>query len=482
VGGPAHGGGFRWEDTYPARFPSLVARTLPVPVLSAQCLFLNEPLASEWGLPLDPTVWAQWGSGHQVPPEFTPWAMAYAGHQFGHFTVLGDGRAVMLGERVGPDQRRADIQLKGSGKTPFSRRGDGRAALGPMLREALISEAMHGLGIPTTRTLAVVGTGDTVWRGEPLQGAILTRLAASHIRVGTFEYVAHTGDLHTLRDLWAYVCDRHDVPLVAAADGGVLNGFSILLDRQLDLVMHWLRVGFIHGVMNTDNMALSGETIDYGPCAFMDAYDPLAVYSSIDHQGRYAWMRQPDVVIWNMARLADTILPLVHPHQPTAIERVSECLSEAASRLESRWVSMMKTKCGWVGDTPDDLPLLRALGAMMATHDWDYTQTFYDLTRGRSALWMGVPEGPGWWQAHCDRQQMGDPAQVQAMMQAANPVVIPRNHVVAAVLKDAEMGNLAPLHRFYKVLQTPYADGLDAMPYQRPPLPHERITQTFCGT
>jgi len=476
-----HVSGFRWDDTYPTCFPSLAIRTQPVPVSDPTCVFLNVPLATEMGLPSDPSVWAKWGSGQQLPPGSTPWAMAYAGHQFGQFTVLGDGRAVVLGEHLAPDHRRVDIQLKGSGVTPFSRRGDGKAALGPMLREALISEAMHGLGIPTTRTLAVVATGETVWRGEPLAGAVLTRLATSHIRVGTFQYVAHQGDPFLLRALWDYTCGRHG--MVPGDDTkGRLDAFSEMVARQVSLVMAWLRVGFIHGVMNTDNMALSGETIDYGPCALMDGYDPLAVYSAIDHQGRYAFMRQPECVQWNMARLAEAVWPLFNSDVSVAMGMLNDRLQSAHVLAHRAWMDMMRQKLGWVGECADDASRIDALLAMMAKYRWDYTQTFYYLTNGVSDPWMAVPEGRSWWEAHCHRQGMGDPLRCRAMMKLANPVLIPRNHLVATVLASAEWGSMTDFMRYHEALKTPYVDAPHLAPYRRPPDPHEVITTTFCGT
>src|SRR5689334_3865681 len=371
------------ENTYSALPSRFYARIAPVPVRDPRWVVFNSRLAEELGL--DPAVVereaARWFSGNQTPDDADPIALAYAGHQFGSFVPqLGDGRAILLGERVGRDGVRRDIQLKGSGRTPFSRNGDGRAALGPMLREYLISEAMHALGIPTTRSLAVVTTGEQVVREDLVPGAVLTRVAASHIRVGTFEYFAARNDREAISLLLDYVITRH-YPQARNSDIPALAVLEAVSQRQAALIADWMSVGFIHGVMNTDNMAISGETIDYGPCAFMDHYDPKTVFSSIDHGGRYAYGNQPAIAQWNIARLAETLLPLIDSNEGKAIELATAVVKDFMARFDAQLLARMRRKVGLASEQEGDVELISALLATMRSAGADFTLTFRRLAR-----------------------------------------------------------------------------------------------------
>jgi serine/tyrosine/threonine adenylyltransferase len=426
--------GWQLQHSY-AQLPSALHRPqLPTPVKKAQLVVLNTALAAELGL--NPDALEQQAdvfAGNTLPPGAEPLAQAYAGHQYGHFTMLGDGRAILLGEQRTPTGQRVDIQLKGAGPTPYSRRGDGRAALGPMLREYVISEAMHALGIPTTRSLAVATTGEAVYRQTPLPGAVLTRTAASHIRVGTFEYAAARSELPLLQALADYTLQRH-YPDVAVGD--YLALLHAILQRQAALLAQWMSVGFIHGVMNTDNMALSGETIDYGPCAFMDHYDPATVFSSIDHHGRYAYGSQPRIAQWNLARLAEAMLPLLHPEEKTALQLANEAVDSFQLSYEQQWLRRMSQKLAIPEPQPQDAQLIHALLTWMQSRKADYTTTFADLSCGRLqqhqdtelALWHQQ------WQQRCRSLST---AEQQRLMQDANPAIIPRNHLVEEALSAA---------------------------------------------
>lgn len=422
-------------------------------------------------------------SGNDIPEGAEPLAQAYAGHQFGGFSMLGDGRAILLGEQIAPDGVRFDIQLKGSGQTPYSRRGDGKAALGPMLREYLISEAMHALGIPTTRSLAVVTTGEPVMRDEVLPGAVLTRVAASHIRVGTFQFAAATGDAGALKALADYTLRRH-FPELANAGNPYLALLYAVMERQAALVAKWMHTGFIHGVMNTDNMAISGETIDYGPCAFMDAYDPATVFSSIDHQGRYAYGNQPSIAQWNLARFAETLLPLIDADIDKALPAAEEAIMAFRSIYEKAWLAGMRTKLGLLDEEEGDLALAYDLLACMRQQNMDFTNTFRALAT-RQTLDSGAPEAQAWrarWQVRLERQ----PAaleQALAAMKNANPAVIPRNHQVEAALTAAVHRNdMQPFEKLLAVLSRPYEDTPENAAYRAPAPPSEQMYQTFCGT
>jgi uncharacterized protein YdiU (UPF0061 family) len=420
--------------------------------------------------------------------------MAYAGHQFGHFVPqLGDGRAILLGEVVDRDGARRDIQLKGSGPTPFSRQGDGRAALGPVLREYIVSEAMAALGIPTTRSLAAVTTGETVWRETPLPGAVLTRIASSHIRIGTFQFFAARGDMDGIRHLADHVIARH-YPEAAA----VANRYRALLDlvvsRQAELVAKWLLVGFIHGVMNTDNMSIAGETIDYGPCAFMDAYNPATVYSSIDTVGRYAYANQPRIAKWNLARLAEALLPLVAEDKDTAIKVGQEAIGGFAARFEAAYTAGLRRKLGLLQARPDDLSLAQDLLERMAGNGADFTLTFRLLCDAAAApngdaavrsLFTDPAAFDEWaakWRQRI-AEEGGEASDRRAAMRAANPTFIPRNHLVEEAISAAlSKGDFSPFEALLAVLSTPYEDQPAFDRYADPPRPEQVVQQTFCGT
>jgi len=485
-------GGWRFDNSY-ARLPeSLYSRVAPVPVARPGLAVLNEHLASELGL--DAGALRESGApifaGNRIPEGAEPLAQAYAGHQFGHFTNLGDGRAVLLGEHLTPEGRRCDIQLKGSGPTPYSRRGDGRAALGPMLREYIISEAMHALGIPTTRSLAVATTGEQIAREELLPGAVLTRVAASHIRVGTFEYAHALGDGAVLGALTRHTLARH-YPELQGADNPALALFGAVLERQAKLVAQWVCVGFIHGVMNTDNMALSGETIDYGPCAFMDVYDPATVFSSIDRAGRYAYGNQPQIAHWNLARLAEALLPLFDADQDQAVALAGEALERFPDSFRRHYLSGLRAKLGLLTEEDDDFALAREFLDGLKGAKADFTNSFVALTRsaetGRSdgLPWSGdgtaLPSWQAKWEARVARQQKSR-EEVAAVMRLANPSVIPRNHRVEEALAAAVAGDFAVMQRLLDVLADPFAEKKAHRPYRELPPASSAAYRTFCGT
>jgi uncharacterized protein YdiU (UPF0061 family) len=481
--------GWRFDNSY-ARLPGTFhSRVNPTPVAAPEPVLLNQPLARFLGLDPDtlrhPDA-AKIFAGNQVPPGAVPIAQAYAGHQFGNLTRLGDGRAILLGEQLTPAGGRFDIQWKGAGPTPYSRRGDGRAALGPMLREYIISEAMHALGIPTTRSLAVAATGEPVYRERPLPGAVLTRVAASHIRVGTFEYFAATGDFDSLRALTRYTIERH-FPNRAESENPALGLLEDMMERQASLIAQWMRVGFVHGVMNTDNMALSGETIDYGPCAFIDAYDPSAVFSSIDHDGRYAFGQQPGIAAWNLTRFAEALLPVLHPETDRAVTLANDLLETFGERFRRQWLSAMRGKLGLFAPDPEDESLIEELLRWMHATRADHTHTFRNL-RPVSAPESAAHTDPtlaAWqrrWIARLARQPQS-PAEVSQLMNTHNPVVIPRNHEVEAVLTAATARNdLAPLGKLLASLAKPYEDAGQPDALKNPPPSGTPKCQTFCGT
>lgn len=480
--------GWNFDNSY-ARLPeSFFKRMNPTPVRSPKLIVLNESLAQSLGLDADSlrsedsvAVFA----GNRIPEGAAPLAQAYAGHQFGYFNMLGDGRALLLGEQIAPRGERVDIQLKGSGPTPYSRRGDGRAALGPMLREYIISEAMHALGIPTTRSLAVVTTGQPIQREVELQGAVLTRTAASHIRVGTFQYAAQWGTAEELRALADYTMQRH-YPEVEPDENRYLNFLREVIKRQAALIAKWQLVGFIHGVMNTDNMAIGGETIDYGPCAFMDAYDPATVFSSIDSQGRYAYGNQPPIGGWNLARFAETLLPLLHDDEEQAIKLAENALADYSALYSRHWLAGMRAKLGIVGEEEQDQALIENLLSLMQQVGADYTNAFRALTLNRlddEAL-FGSAEFAEWqerWKARLGKQQLSQ-ADSRQLMRGSNPAVIPRNHRVEEALEAANRGDYGVMERLVAVLARPFAYDAEQEQFCSLPSGTTRPYRTFCGT
>ena len=478
--------GWRLEHSY-ARLPKLFhAAVAPRPVRAPRIVIFNRRLAESLGLEPDTLgAGAAIFSGNELPSGAVPIAQAYAGHQYGNFTTLGDGRAILLGEQITPGGGRFDIQLKGAGPTPFSRRGDGRAALGPMLREYIISEAMHALGIPTTRSLAVTATGEEVVRQEVLPGAVLTRVAASHIRVGTFEWAAAAGDEVAIRALVDYAVRRH-YPALVDEENPALALLRSVIARQAALMAQWMCVGFVHGVMNTDNMALSGETIDYGPCAFMDTYDPATVFSSIDRHGRYAFGNQPRIGQWNLTRLAETLLPVLHPEEKQAVVMAEEALLGFKDRFEQHWLAGMRKKLGLFGEEPEDAALVGTLLEWMHAAKADFTNTFASLSDAAAGdeAWRKDASFLVWherWLVSLGRQSQS-PAESAELRRAHNPVFIPRNHQVEAALAAAEQGDLGVMERLLDVLAAPYDHARHA-PEFRSPAPAGGVPyRTFCGT
>jgi uncharacterized protein YdiU (UPF0061 family) len=488
---------FPFQNTYAALPANFFARVAPTPVASPRLIKLNRPLAIHLGLDPDRLASPEGTeilAGKRVPDGADPIAMAYAGHQFGHFVPqLGDGRAILLGEVIDADGIRRDIQLKGSGPTPFSRRGDGRAALGPVLREYIVSEAMAALGIPTTRSLAAVITGESVMRETVLPGAVLTRVAASHIRVGTFQYFAARGDTEGVRRLADHVIARH-YPQVAGTERPYPALLNAVIARQADLVARWLLVGFIHGVMNTDNTSISGETIDYGPCAFMDHYDPATVFSSIDEMGRYAYANQPRIALWNLTRLAECLLPLFSDDQEKAIAEAQAILGEFPEKFSGAYQAGLRRKIGLFTARDGDEALVQDLLDAMAKNHADFTLTFRRLSdaaldaaddenvRKLFADATAFDEWAARW-----RQRISDEPQTaaerQAAMRAANPAFIPRNHRVEAVIQAAvNHDDYRPFEELLTVLSKPYEDQPAFADYADPPKPEQRVLQTFCGT
>jgi uncharacterized protein YdiU (UPF0061 family) len=480
--------GWRLDSSY-GRLPErLFARVGPTAVRAPHWVLFNRALAAELGL--DPGGFAApeaaaLFAGNLLPEGAQPLAQAYAGHQYGHFTVLGDGRAILLGEQRTPAGARVDMQLKGPGPTPFSRRGDGRAALGPMLREYILSEAMQALGVPTTRSLAVVATGEPVFREETLPGAVLTRIAASHVRVGTFEWAAAHGDTAALAALTDFTLRRH-YPEAADSPEPAAALFSAVAERQASLLARWLLLGFVHGVMNTDNMALSGETIDYGPCAFLDTYHPSTVFSSIDHHGRYAYANQPRIAQWNLARLAEALLPLLHPDEAKAVELANAALEQFPGQFERHWLAGMRAKLGLTGEDPGDHALADDLLAWMQDRQADFTNTFRLLaTPDLGAGWLPDDAAfQAWRQRWLARlgAESRLAAELVGALRRANPAVIPRNHRVEAALAAATGGDLAPLHRLLEVLATPFDHERAPAEFTAAPPPGGPRYRTFCGT
>ena len=485
-----------------ARLPeAFFTRVAPTVVAQPRLLLFNEPLAAELGIGLDgvaPAALAEIFSGNRLPAGADPISTVYAGHQFGGFSPqLGDGRAILLGEVLDRDNRRRDIQLKGAGRTPYSRRGDGRAALGPVLREYIVSEAMHALGIPTTRALAAVATGEPVYREERLPGAVLTRVAASHVRVGTFQFFASRGDTSAVRRLADHVIARHypDARDSALPYRALLQAFA---QRHADLVARWMAVGFIHGVMNTDNMAVSGETIDFGPCAYMEAYDPATVFSAIDEQGRYAYANQPWAAQWNLARFAETLVPIIDADPARATELAQAVIDDFPQLFESQWLTAMRAKLGLQIPQDKDAELIAGLLDTMHANDADFTLTFRRLgdlaerganagmdSAGARALFADPAAFDAWaaqWQQRLQHEPAGPRARAQSM-RAHNPARIPRNHRVEQALRAAtDTQDLAPATALLAALAMPYQDASPLAEYALPAGPAERVMKTFCGT
>ncbi|MCZ2259951.1 protein adenylyltransferase SelO [Sporosarcina sp. G11-34] len=479
--------GWNFDNSY-ARLPeTFFTKVDPNPVSEPKLIIFNDSLATGLGLNTDALKSGDGTlvfAGNEVPEGALPLAQAYAGHQFGHFAMLGDGRAMLIGEQITPAGERFDIQLKGSGRTPYSRGGDGRAALGPMLREYIISEAMHALGIPTTRSLAVVTTGEPIMRETLLPGAILTRIGSSHLRFGTFEYAAKWGTTEELQELADYAIKRH-FSEIEADDNRYLSLLQEVIKRQALLVSKWQLVGFIHGVMNTDNMTISGETIDYGPCAFMDVYDPATVFSSIDVQSRYAYGNQPSITGWNLARFAETLLPILHAKESEAMRLAQDALLDFPEQYQSNWLSGMRVKLGLFNEEKEDETLIKDLLIMMKKVHADYTNTFraFAFDKLEESALFGTSEFSQWhelWQARLGRQQESKEASHQ-LMRDNNPAVIPRNHRVEAALEAAVEGDYGVMEQLLKVLLNPYAHTLEQVDYAI--LPESGgLYQTFCGT
>jgi uncharacterized protein YdiU (UPF0061 family) len=494
---------FAFDNSFARELSSFYVNWKPDRVPNPRLRYWNHALAEEFGLDLgrqDAATLADMFSGNRLPAGAEPIAQAYAGHQFGRFSPqLGDGRALLVGELIDCHAKRRDIAFKGSGPTPFARNGDGKAAIGPMLREVLISEAMHALGIPTTRALAVVATGETVRREQLLPGATLTRVAASHIRVGTFEYYAARGDHARVRQLADYTIARHDPGLIGR-QGRYLDFLAAVIDRQAALVARWMGVGFIHGVMNTDNMSIPGETIDYGPCAFMEAYDPKAVFSSIDRYGRYAYQNQPNIAQWNLARLAESLLPLLADEEAKAVALASEAIASFDGRYQRYWLAVMRAKLGLNHRVPngddEDLALIEEWLALLQRNRVDFTLAWRhlaDAAEGNSSpirdlftnhlaldVWLSK------WQARCAADEGGpnSDAARASRMRRSNPWLIPRNHSVEDALAAASDDNdFGPFEQLLNALKNPYEANAEFVRFSKPaPASFTANYCTFCGT
>ncbi len=479
---------WNFNNTYFTLSKSFKENINPVPVKNPELVLLNKTLALELNLNFSDVSKKELSevfSGNTLPDGSNPIAQAYAGHQFGHFTMLGDGRAVLMGEHISKKNERFDIQFKGSGQTSFSRNGDGRAALGPMLREYIISEAMHSLNIPTTRSLAVVKTGEDVVREKILKGAILTRVASSHLRVGTFQYIAVRNNEKELGTLIDYTINRH-YPNLKNTKNKALELLKVLIEIQINLVINWMRVGFIHGVMNTDNMSISGETIDYGPCAFMDTYDPQTVFSSIDELGRYAYFNQPSITKWNLARFAECLIPLIDPKKEKAIEIATETINSFDKIYETKWINMMRDKLGLFGQDQKDQVLIIDLLTWMHKNKADYTNTFcflMDENFQHNKIYNNE-NFISWKERWKKRLKLNNNTREKylRLMKSVNPFVIPRNHKVEEALVSANNNDLSPLKKLIKVLEKPYENIKENIDYQSPAPVSDKKYKTFCGT
>ena len=480
--------GWSFDNTYAKLPDGLLIKQKPIPVKSPELIILNKNLSNDLNLNftnINKEDLSQLFSGNLLPKGSDSIAQAYAGHQFGHFTILGDGRAVLLGEHVSKNNERFDIQFKGSGKTPFSRNGDGRAALGPMLREYIISEAMYGLNIPTTRSLAVIKTGEKVMREKELPGAILTRIASSHIRVGTFQYLAAAQNDKNLKVMLDYVINRH-YPNIKNSQNKALDLLETLINVQINLVVDWMRTGFIHGVMNTDNMSISGETIDYGPCAFMDEYDPETVFSSIDQNGRYAFLNQPKVIKWNLARFAECLIPLIDNNKDKAIDIATETINSFEEIYKKKWLNMMRDKLGLFGEDTNDQTLIKDLLTWMHNNKADYTNTFCFLMNEKFSFneKYNKQDFLVWKKKWDIRLKLNNNNQEKylKLMHTVNPLIIPRNHKVEEVLDAAINYNYEPMKKLIKILEKPYTFQENISKFQLPNSLKKEKYQTFCGT
>ena len=478
--------GWHFDNTYSKLSDTFKEKVKPTPVHSPELVVLNDRLAKDLTLDfskVEKKDLSQIFSGNTLPEGSSTLAQAYAGHQFGHFTMLGDGRAVLLGEHLVNNTNRFDVQFKGSGRTSFSRSGDGRAVLGPMLREYIISEAIHSLKIPTTRSLAVVKTGEKIVRENLLPGAILTRVASSHIRVGTFQYIAAKQNINDLNTLVDYTINRH-YPEIKSSKNKALDLLNLVMERQCKLVVNWMRVGFIHGVMNTDNMAISGETIDYGPCAFMDNYNPKTVFSSIDKFGRYSFSNQPPITKWNLSRFAECLIPLIDNNEDKAIQLATEAIDNFQNIYEEKWLNMMRDKLGLFGKTKDDKKLIGDLLTWMEKNKADYTNTFcylMNISIGNSSLYDDK-EFINWSNNWKNRIFINNNSKDKSieLMKKTNPIIIPRNHKVEEALKAANENDLEVMNRLLSNLDNPYSEQKDIEDYQLPS--NNEGYQTFCGT
>ena len=478
--------GWHFDNTYSKLSNTFKEDIKPTPVHDPELVILNKELAKDLNLDfskIDNKDLAKLFSGNSLPENANPIAQAYAGHQFGHFTMLGDGRAVLLGEHLVGQKDRFDIQFKGSGRTSFSRGGDGRAVLGPMLREYIISEAINALKIPTTRSLAVVKTGEKIVRENLLPGAILTRVASSHIRVGTFQYIAAKQNIDDLNILVDYTINRH-YPEIGSSKNKALDLLNLVMERQCQLVVDWMRVGFIHGVMNTDNTAISGETIDYGPCAFMDHYNPKVVFSSIDKLGRYSFANQAPIIKWNLSRFAECLIPLIDKNEDTAIKIATEIIDNFEKIYEVKWLNMMRDKLGLFGENTNDKELIYNLLSWMENNKADYTNTFCYLMniKVNDSEIYDDKSFINWLDVWKKRSLMNNGSKEKQLdiMQNVNPLVIPRNHKVEEALTSANDDDLKVMNKLLSVLDKPYGDQKDIEEYQSPS--DNKEYQTFCGT
>jgi len=480
--------GWRFDNTYSKLPEAFISNTSPTPVQAPELIILNDDLAKSLGLnfsSINEKKLSELFSGNLLPEGSKSISQAYAGHQFGHFTMLGDGRAVLIGEHISKNNERFDIQFKGSGKTPFSRNGDGRAFYGAMLREYIISEAMYFLNIPTTRSLAVVKSGEDVIRENILQGAILTRVASSHLRVGTFQYIAARQNENELKTLVNYTLDRH-YPNIKKSKNQALDLLKVLMEKQIELVINWMRVGFIHGVMNTDNMTISGETIDYGPCAFMDAYDPQTVFSSIDQLGRYAYFNQPSITKWNLARFAESLIPLIDENKDKAIDIATEEINNFEKIYEIKWLNMMRDKLGLFGEDSKDQVLILDLLTWMHINKADYTNTFCLLMNKKienNKIYTS-DDFIAWKKRWEERLKLNNntPKKYLKLMKTVNPLIIPRNHKVEEALTLASDGDLTLFNKLIGILKNPYLANDNDLEFMSPAPFNDKKYQTFCGT